>query len=261
MKIQALLTCFFLTNFFQVSLTLICSDLEEEKQCNQLETEGCTWSGIACSGSYSPSCVPPNCYYIDGSSTSTETPDGTVEKPFRTLSDGLTKASGKDGLLIIINTLDDSSVAVTKAATISSEITIRPLFEDKKYTIDFSQIPSSLRAIWTITGSLKLIKVSLNLQISFGVLIFNVNLGRLYFENVEVKNTPLGGTHTFVRTIGRAAMFSMVNGQFEDAKVTFIVTGGTSFWKNVSASGENTLQNTLSASTGISIEDCFFTGD
>jgi len=79
MKISFLLANLFLTTLFQASLAFTCSDLEEN-QCNQLQKEGCIWSSTVCTGSYSPLCIPPNCYYIDqNSTTSTRAPDGTPE--------------------------------------------------------------------------------------------------------------------------------------------------------------------------------------
>ncbi len=119
-----LLTTLFLSSFLQISLALTCSDLSKN-QCNQLQKEGCLWSGTTCTGSYSPSCIPPSCYYIDSNYQGTATPDGTPGKPFKTLSDGFTKISGKDGFLIIINILENATVAVTKSSTISSNITIK----------------------------------------------------------------------------------------------------------------------------------------
>ncbi len=124
MKMLSLLTIIFLASFLSISFALSCSDLSEN-QCNQLQTDGCLWSGTTCSGLYSPKCVPPSCYYIDSNYQGTATPDGTPEKPLKTLSDGFTKISGKDGFLIIINKLENATVAVTKSSTISSNITIK----------------------------------------------------------------------------------------------------------------------------------------
>ena len=124
MTTSSLLAIFFLASFLQISVALLCSELSES-QCNQLKTEGCIWSGTICTGSYSPSCIPPSCYYIDSSSQSTETPDGTPANPLKTLSDGFTEISGKDGFLIIINIWGNATVAVTKSSTISSNITIK----------------------------------------------------------------------------------------------------------------------------------------
>ena len=114
----------FLFSLFHTCSSLTCSELQEN-QCQTLQTSGWKWSGEMCSGSYSPSCIPPSCYYIDSSSTSTATPDGTPEKPFKTLTAGLTKLSGKDGTLVIINRLKEMGVNVTSVATISSNITIQ----------------------------------------------------------------------------------------------------------------------------------------
>jgi len=124
MKIHALPKTIFLISFLQISFAFTCSDLTEN-QCNQLKTDGCNWLGATCSGSYSPSCIPPGCYYLDSNSQSTATPDGTPANPLKTLSDGFTKISGKDGFLILVNILNDTSIGVTKASTISSNITIK----------------------------------------------------------------------------------------------------------------------------------------
>jgi len=124
MKIRPLLSTIFLASFLQISFALTCSDLSEN-QCKQLQPDDCAWSGTICSGLYSPSCLPPSCYYIDSNSQSTGTPDGTPENPLKTLSDGFTKVSGKDGFLVIVNVLENTTVAVNKAATLSSNITIK----------------------------------------------------------------------------------------------------------------------------------------
>jgi len=265
MKAHTLLACCFLTSFFQTLLAFNCSDLEA-KQCSQLQTEGCIWTGTSCTGSYSPSCLPPNCYYIDQNSQSPETPDGTPENPLKTLSDGFTKISGKDGFLIIINTLQDASVAMTKQANISSNITIKPLFEDRSFKIDFSQFPNSFTLIMTITKSLRLIGAKLDLQISgpsFGFTVFSLKTGRLYLENVKVEDTPtsLQSVINFVRFNDGSPFFSMMNCQFKQAFLNFATSsGGTMIWKNVTTSGRNDLKNSLSANTMMTMEDCFFTG-
>ncbi len=114
----------FLLSLFYTCFSLTCSELQET-QCKKLQEDGCKWSGEICSGSYSPSCIPPSCYYIDSSSTDATTPTGTHAKPFTTLTQGCSKLSGKDGTLIIINRFEGMEVTMMGAATISSSITIQ----------------------------------------------------------------------------------------------------------------------------------------
>jgi len=106
----------------QSIFTFDCSSVTNQEYCDQLE--GCSWDpNLQCQGNISPSCSASNCYYIDSSSIEA-TSDGTIQYPFKTLSDGLKKLSSSDGNLIIINFQDNTTVDITQTLSLSTNITI-----------------------------------------------------------------------------------------------------------------------------------------
>ena len=114
---------FLLILIVHVSITtaIQCVDIIGESHCIQLT--GCLWSSNSCSGQFSPSCVPPSCYYIDSVNLSTDS-TGSSENPFQTLTDGLTKLAETTRTLIVINDLESVTVYVMESVTLTSSINI-----------------------------------------------------------------------------------------------------------------------------------------
>jgi len=73
-------------------------------------------------GSYSPSCLPPECYYIDSSSTSTAK-TGTPQEPFQYLVDGFQKVG--DRKLIIINYNEDVFLYLTRTFIFNTAVIVK----------------------------------------------------------------------------------------------------------------------------------------
>jgi len=109
---------------FYLAFSFGCSDISKQNYCIQLK--GCSWEENLCKGTYAPSCMPPECYYIDSSTTST-TPTGSPDSPFQSISKGFAQLGTKDGTLIILNYKDKTTVDIEKTVTLTSEITIKYL--------------------------------------------------------------------------------------------------------------------------------------
>jgi len=106
----------------QLSLILCfdCRDISRKLQCIQLE--GCVWENDTCFGSYSPACLPPECFYIDTLSTSI-TDIGTPQNPLRSLPTGFAKSG--DRTLIIINYSENVALSMNKAFTLGNAIIVK----------------------------------------------------------------------------------------------------------------------------------------
>jgi len=100
-----------------------CSDLTTSDYCTQLT--GCSWSGTACSGTYAPTCVPPNCYYVVDSSTYVAVPDGSVANPYTSVTDAIVKIAANVATVVVINFNANTTVNHWKAVTVSGTIVVQ----------------------------------------------------------------------------------------------------------------------------------------
>jgi len=99
-----------------------CKDISQISQCEQLE--GCSWKNNLCLGTYSPSCLPPECYYIDSSAVST-TNTGTPQDPLQSLS--IDFPEPLDKTLIIINYIENVRIYMKKVLTFNT-VTVKYIF-------------------------------------------------------------------------------------------------------------------------------------
>ncbi len=106
-------------------LAFDCDSVSDNASCDQLS--GCTWTASACSGSFAPSCSSKNCFYIDPTSGS-DSQDGSVQNPFKTLTQGFNGLSGKNGSLVIINYDSEPEVEILGYTIITSFIDIKYYF-------------------------------------------------------------------------------------------------------------------------------------
>ena len=108
--------------FQSSTLAFDCSSVQDASTCGSLNN--CVWSSSACTGTFSPVCDVDACYYIDPTDGS-DTNDGSVQNPFKTLTTGLNELSGSAGSLIIINYLATVQAELLSYVEISSSITIK----------------------------------------------------------------------------------------------------------------------------------------
>jgi len=100
-----------------------CSNITNQTKCNYLNADGCNWNGSGCSGRYSPACL--DCYYVDSYSTN-GTSVGTIESPYKSLSDGLLAKNdpAKELTFIILNYRTSTNVTYDKSVVLTSNVTI-----------------------------------------------------------------------------------------------------------------------------------------
>lgn len=88
------------------TLSMACTDVPTQVKCVQLN--GCSWS-TSCTGSFTPTCVPPSCYYIDSYTTNATTETGQIDNPIKTISGGINKLANTTGTLIVLNYVANQS--------------------------------------------------------------------------------------------------------------------------------------------------------
>jgi len=105
------------------SFAFDCGSLDNIVTCEQLN--GCFWvDGTGCSGSFTSTCNPPQCYFVDPNDGN-DSQDGSSFNPYRTLSAAFEKLQGQNGDIIIINDKLNPKVELLGYVIISSAIMVK----------------------------------------------------------------------------------------------------------------------------------------
>lgn len=110
-----------LSLFFYQTLSFSCTVIPNEAKCIMLTN--CTWS-TSCTGTYTPTCVPPACYYVDSYSTATAgTENGQIDFPYKNISAAIVKLANTTGTIIIVNYKDNATAESTMLHSFSAGVT------------------------------------------------------------------------------------------------------------------------------------------